>query len=136
MFETGTSIIIKRANKWHVAEIGAKGQPIKLSAPILKLANVSKKHLYISLKQYLKLNEREDIEPATILQTLGVTSLYIIKPAPKEASKEEAPTNLTPKQWESQWFSEKNQLCISCKRKCKQSKKVEILQCTNYALQK
>jgi hypothetical protein len=40
--------------------------------------------------------------------------------------------DLTPKQWERQWFKVKNQLCLGCTKTCKQSARLVIVACPKY----
>ena len=40
--------------------------------------------------------------------------------------------NPTEKEWKAYWFAEYNDRCKECKKKCKQSSKVQLVYCPDY----
>jgi hypothetical protein len=119
-------VVYKRESHWFTGSV--TDDKIKKKREIKRLADVRDRDEYLTLKQWLKAM-KDNTPSEEILKNLKVESLYLKKdePAPKidEAGKE------LPKEAPSQkdWWTKKNEVCLTCVKVCKQSSHVIVVHC-------
>ncbi len=119
MIPSGTKVVVKIKNKWFVATISDKFKLIRKKA-ISKLSDV-KDDGVVTLNYYIK-KMNIDKSPEDIINTLKCDSLYVFYVEDDKPNQS----------WDKYWWKDKNKICLSCKNKCKQSSRVEIINCNQY----
>jgi len=114
------SAVVKEGNSWFIGKIdGLKFKPYK---QIKKLKDVNEVASYKPLKAYLKDNGKSVLLAEKLLKELKLNSIYVL----------DKPSYCDEKEFEEYWWSQYNELCLKCIKKCKQSYKTEIWNCNDY----
>jgi len=133
MIENGTIVVFKRGYKWYKAKIGGKRDAFTAKTKLKKLSDVKGDKNYITLALYIKKNNLP-IKEEDVLKTYDVERLYIKSKG--RDSVESAPQTNSLKKLDSYWWSELNEVCLSCIRECKQSSMVILSCCPQYSTDK
>jgi hypothetical protein len=127
----GKTLAYRSGSKWFVGK--ANKSSITQTAEIKKLADVPDVKNYVTLLQFLKLSDIKSEEAQefqeTFLKKTKTDRIYV------KLEQEEVPDKDTKnylKKYENWYWSEYNELCKSCKGKCKQSWQVDIYVCNRY----
>jgi len=114
-----SSAVIKKDGKWFLGFI--QDNSFKSKRQIKKLSDAKDISDYKTLKNFLKekLKNYSEKDYEKYLKKLNVEKCYIL----------EKPVELTGREWEKWWWNNLNPLCINCKKSCKQSSRVEIVNC-------
>jgi len=121
----GKSVVVKKGSEWLIGYITEDGK-FRRSKKIGKLSDVKEVSEYKTLKAYMKKVENPEDEDV-ILSTFGVERMYILD---KDLVGNKEEDNI--KAIEKEWWKNTNKKCLECKKKCKQSDKVEILVCKSF----
>jgi len=111
--------VVKSEGKWFIGFIS--GDKFAPKSQITKLSEVKGISDYMTLKKWLK-ERNEDFEDKDVdamLEVLGVERCYVLN----------KPYKMTSKEWEKWWWSDYNKLCLDCEKDCKQSWRVQIVNC-------
>lgn len=114
-----TPAVVKSKGKWFIGFIS--NNKFEPRSQIKKLSEAKSFSDYITLKKWLKerLKNFEENDVDKTLKLLGVEKCYILN----------KPIMLKAKEWERWWWSEYNSLCLDCEKECKQSWRVNIINC-------
>lgn len=127
----GTIVIFKRGYKWFKAKVGGKQDFFLGKTPFKSLSEVRKGGKYITIWTYLKRNHLPQTE-MDVLLAYEVKSLYV--KAKGRDSAEIKPKNKSEKSMEDFWWSELNEVCLTCINSCKQSSRVLLACCPQYVV--
>jgi len=122
MLEIGTKVVANVDGKWYIAEISKSGNLTK-KKQIKKLGDVRENT--VTLKSFVK-DHKIDVNTNDILSKLKCKSLYILTESGESKLDESI------KSWEKRFWAQKNPLCNTCKNKCKQSHRVDVIYCRKY----
>ena len=127
----GKTLAYRSGNKWFVGK--SNKSSIKQLSEIKKLADVPNIENYVTLLQFLKLNNIKSEEANAFQEdflTKTKTDRVYVKLEQNDAPDKETRNYI--KKYEDYYWSEYNELCKSCTGRCKQSWKVDILVCNRY----
>jgi hypothetical protein len=111
----GLPVIIKKKNKWIVGFLN--GTNITEKMEFNRLSDIKKISSYKPISKYVKKQYEKKI-----LKKHNIEKIYVL----------DYPIDLTKKEFEKWWWAFYNKKCIDCKKSCKQSFKVKIIQCKGY----
>jgi len=117
----GKNIAFKIGSKWFLGK--ALKSSFKKIKQVKKLSDVENIKEFITLNQFLKINNISLEEKDNILKKYKVDNIYILN-----ETEELMPENDI-KAFEKWWWSVINKDCIKCSKICKQSSKVDIISC-------
>lgn len=108
-------IILKKKSKWIVAFLN--GDKIIEKLEFKRLSDIRKISTYKPISKYIKKQYEEKL-----LKKYNIDKIYVL----------DYPIELTRKEIEKWWWSFYNKKCVSCKKSCKQSHKIVLIQCKGY----
>ena len=120
-------IVYKKSNKWFTGTI--KEDKLRKTKQINKLSDVTETQEYLTLKQWMKKTKTKG-EAEEFLTKFKIQSLYI-KDVPIVFEKTENGTDTHPTA--KQFWAKLNEICIKCKKNCKQSSYAFIMSCNGKA---
>lgn len=123
--KSGTVVAARLLNKkWVVATISEAGNLTKKKS--IETLSAVKDDGFIALKQYLKIMKLE-ADPVAIMDKLGAISLYVQHEPEGDMAEAKGLKAI-----EKAFWAKMNELCRSCKGKCKQSSRVDVIMCPSF----
>jgi len=136
-----SNVVYRRDGHWFTGSITEDS--LRKKKQIQKLSDVTNTEKYLTLKQWIKMN-KDSVNADEYLKKLKIERLYIKMPddinvsKSKKITKTKSVDTVPPESkeikeqrglTEKEWWSKYNDLCVTCKKKCKQSSHVTIIKC-------
>jgi len=118
-FKDMRNVVVKKNSKWFRGSVN--NYIFTSTSEIKGLKDVDNVSSYIPLGEYMKKNNSGILTKDLILKKLDVELIYI----------SEEPFT-TKKEFGKSWWKEKNTICISCIKTCKQSSRASVISCSEF----